>query len=120
MRDDVYLTPDGKLFKIKKSIFGRVKTIVELSPNTHVYHRDVGLYDKDGVLVYEGDFVEAQVAEDRIVQGLVAYVSELSSYVILCIGSEDDLTGEYFALGSQVSEYIQVIGNVFESMEKKG
>ena len=74
-------------------------------------HRDIELDDKDGVLVYEGDYVEAQVSEDRIVRGLVSYACEISSYVLLCFDSE-----EYFTLGSEVSEFIKVIGNVFDGV----
>jgi hypothetical protein len=60
-----------------------------------------------------GDYVKAQVAEDREATGLVTYAQELSSYVILCFDTE-----EYFTLGTEVCEFIEVVGNVFDDVKK--
>ena len=75
----------------------------------YICHKDIELYDKENVLVYEGDYLEAKVSEDKTVVGLVAYAHELSSYVILCVDSD-----EFYTLGSEVTEYIKKVGNVFD------
>lgn len=114
LKEDVYLTPNDELVKIKQSAFGLVKVPLVLSQDRYVFHRDINLYDKDSNLVYEGDYLHATVSEDRVVIGIVAYAHELSSYVILCVDSD-----EFFTLGSNVSTEIKIIGNVFDGYKGK-
>lgn len=109
LKEDVYLSPNDELFLIKKTLFGN--RLVELSDERYVFHKDIDLCDDKNVLIYEGDIIEARVSENRIVHGVVTYVNELSSYVILCVDSE-----EYFTLGNSVSEFISIIGNVFDGI----
>ena len=112
--DKIFLTPNGDLLKSDKSVFGWTKPTF-VSENRYVYQKEIeGLYDKNGAQVYVGDYVNAKVAEDRTITGLVTFANELSSYIIICFESE-----EYFTLGTEVCEYIEVIGNVFDDDKKK-
>ena len=113
IKDNIYINSIGELFLIKQSLFGMVKVPLALDPERYVYHKAIDLWDKDGNLVYEGDYILAQVEENRSVIGVVAYAQELSSYVILCVDSD-----EFYTLGSEVAEYIQVIGNVFDGYKE--
>ena len=113
IKDNIYLNLDGELFLIKHSIFGWVKRLIVLPTDKYICHKAIDLYDKNGTMVYEGDYIRAQVDNDRAVIGLVAYAHELSAYVILCVD-----TDEFYTLGSDVSEDIQVIGNVFDDYKK--
>jgi hypothetical protein len=110
--DNVYLTPDGELVESKRSLFGNKMTFVD--GNRFVYQRYIGLEDKNEKPIYIGDTLEAQVAEDRIVRGVVTFAEELSAYIILCFDPD-----EYFTLGTDIVQYIEVVGNVFDD-EKKG
>lgn len=112
LKDNVYLSPDGELFLIKFSALGWTKLSPELSQDRYVYHRAINLWDKNEKQVYEGDYIQAQVDENRSVVGLVVFATELSGYIILCVDSD-----EFFTLGSEVTEFIQVIGNVFDGYE---
>jgi len=105
--DNVYMSSNCDLYILKTSIFSGAK--LELLEGEYVYHNSIDLYDKSNTLVYEGDYIEAKVSEDKTVIGLVAYAHELSSYVILCVDSD-----EFYTLGSEVKEYIKVVGNVFD------
>lgn len=110
VRSDIYLSPCpyNDLYILKRNIFGIKK--LKLVPNDeYVIHKYTGILDKDKFLVFEGDYIKALVSEDRTVIGLVVFAPELASYIILCNDSD-----EYFTLGTQVSEYIEVIGNVFD------
>jgi hypothetical protein len=112
VKDNVYLNPDGELFTIKKSFFGRTEKPTLLSSDRYVYHNDIELCDKNGNLIYIGDYIKAQVEEDRSVIGLVAYAQDPSVYTILCEGID-----ECFVLGSGVCQLIEIIGNVFDGYE---
>lgn len=115
VKDNVYLAPntENDLYILKKDIFGHYKLESVLS-DRYEWNRDIGLYDSKGVLVFEGDFLEARVSDDRTVQGVVTYATELSSYIILCFDCD-----EFFTLGSEVTEYIRIIGNVFEGNKEE-
>jgi hypothetical protein len=122
IKDNVYLSPDGELFLIKQAMFGWVKVPLELSGDRYIYHKDIGLIDKVGKEVYEGDYIRAVVgkvdendenSEDKIEIGLVTYAHELSAYIILCVDSDT-----FYTLGSSTCEYIEIIGNVFDGYEK--
>lgn len=110
--DNIYLTPDGELVESKKSIWGNKVTFVD--QNRFVYQRYINLEDCNNTPIYIGDYLEAKVAEDKIVKGMVTFAPELSSYIILCFESE-----EYFTLGESVCDLITVVGNVFDD-DKKG
>ena len=111
IKDNVYLNPDGDLFLIKKSIFGRTKKPALLDSDRYVWHQDIELYDKNNNMVYIGDYIKAQVEDNRSVIGLVTYAHEMSAYIILC----DD--NKFYTLGSNVCELIEIIGNVFDGYE---
>lgn len=110
--DNIFLTPDGELVESKKSIWGSKMTFID--KNRYVYQRYIMLDDMNNTPIYIGDKLEAQVADDRMVQGIVTYAEELAAYIILCFE-----TGEYFVLGQSICDRIRIIGNVFDD-EKKG
>lgn len=112
INDNIFLTPDGELVESKKSLFGNKLTFVE--QDRYVYQKYIELNDKKNNPIYMGDYLKAQVAQDREINGLVTFSPELSSYVILSFD-----TDEYFTLGESVREYIEVSGNVFNDLKKK-
>lgn len=114
VKDNIYMNPNGDLFLIKQSLFGMIKVPLALDSDRYVYHKAVDLWDKNGVLVFEGDRIRAQVSEDRQVAGIVAYAHELSAYVMLCVECD-----EFFTLGSETTEFIEVIGNVFDGYKEE-
>lgn len=109
--DNIFLTPDGELVESKKSLFGNKLSFV--SQDRYVYQKSIDLYDKNSNLIHVGDYLEAEVADDRTITGLVTYAEELASYVILCFE-----TDEYFVLSNQVCDRIKIIGNVFDDLKK--
>lgn len=111
--DNIFIAPNDDLYTMKRTIFCK-KELIPISDEDYVIHRDIELFDKNVKLVYEGDYIRARVSDDKTVIGLVTYAHELSSYVILCFGSD-----EYFTLGSEICEYIEVIGNVFDGYDEE-
>lgn len=117
--DNIYLANDlynpyCNLYILKKNIFGVEKLKLLPMGDRYVYHESVEfLYDKNDNVVYVGDYVKAQVSEDRTIIGVVVFAPELSSYIIL-----SDESDEWFALGNEICEYIEVIGNVFDGYDE--
>ena len=111
VKDDIYLTPDGELLQSTKSLFGNKLTFV--SQDRFVYQKAIELNDKNDVPIYIGDYLEAKVAENKIIKGMVTFANELSAYIILSFD-----TDEYFTLGTDVCEFIEVVGNVFDDFKK--
>lgn len=109
--DNIFLTPDGELVESKKSLFGNKITFVD--GNRFVYQKHIDLNDKNETPIYVGDYLKAQVTEDKEIRGLVTYSEQLSSYVILNFESD-----EYYTLGESVREFIEVDGNVFGDLKK--
>ena len=113
IKDNVYMSPDGELYKIKQSIFGWTKVPLILSQDKYIYHKSIDLCDKNGKEIHEGDYIKAQVVEDKTIIGVVTFATEISGYIILC-----DETNEFFTLGTEICEYIEVIGNVFDGYDE--
>ena len=114
VKDNVYLNPDEEMFLIEPLKFGKMKKPVLMTEDRYICHKDIELCDKNGNNVFVGDFVKAQIEENKYVIGLVAYAHEMSAYIILC-----DDTNEFFTLGSEVCELIEVVGNVFDGYENE-
>ena len=109
----VYLTPSGELYIINQSVLGWTKMPLALSQERYVYHKAIDLWDKNQNQVFEGDYIQAQVEEDRAVIGLVVFAPELSAYIILCRDSD-----EFYTLGKEVCDLIEVVGNVFDGCDE--
>lgn len=113
VKDNIYLNPEGELFLIKRSAFGWTKLPLALSQDRYVYHKAIDLWDKNNVQVHEGDYIQAKIDEDKSVIGLVVFAHELSAYIILCVDSDT-----FYTLGNEVTEHIQVVGNVFDGYKE--
>lgn len=107
---DVYISPypNNKLYKLKKSLFGH--RLIPVDEGDYIIHKFIDLYDKDSVMVYEGDIIKAQISDDKVVTGIVTYATEWSSYIILCFDPD-----EFYVLGNEITEFISVVGNVIDN-----
>lgn len=114
VKKNIYLNANDELFLMKQSLFGVVKVPLVLDANRYIFHKDINLYDKNGILVYEGDYIRARVTDDKEEVGLVSYAHELSAYVILCTNSDT-----FYTLGSETTEFIEIIGNVFDGYKEE-
>lgn len=122
VKDNIYMNPEGDLFKIKYSLFGMIKIPLELSPYRYIYHEDIRLTDTNGDLIFEGDYMEARVgkvdeedenSEDIIETGVVVYASDLSGFILLC-----DELNTFYSLSPAISNKIKIVGNVFDGYKE--
>ena len=82
VNENVCLGLDDELYLIEKRKLGG-KFLKLLSSKRYVYHKDIGLADKCGILIYEGEIVEVELSEDEFSNMKVAYSPELASYILL-------------------------------------
>lgn len=112
LKHGIYLAPNEELYILEKTVFKKKEKLVPVSDERYIYHRDIGLTDKNDVLIYEGDIVEAMINENETINAEVAYVDHIASYVLL-----DYKTSRYYSLGAEQAKLIKVIGNVFDTPE---
>lgn len=105
--DNIFLTPDGELVESKKSLFGNKMTFVD--SNRFVFQRYIELDDCENTPIYIGDYLEAAVADDKTVRGMVTFAEETGGYIILCFD-----TDEFFHLSIDVCPLVKVVGNIFK------
>lgn len=106
--EGIYLSPNDELSTSKKALFGAEKLSL-VSEERYTYHRDIGLEDGNGNLIFEGDICKATFHN---IMGVVAYVPEHASYYLL-----DDVNLKYYPLGEDYCKNIEIIGNVFDNRE---
>lgn len=105
VREGIYLSPNNDLYISKKALFG-TKKLSLVSDNRYIWHRDIGLVDKNKKLVFEGDICKCK---DGAFTGVVSYVHEHAAYYLL-----DNEHMTYYPLGAEYMDKVEVIGNVLE------
>lgn len=109
VKDNIYMAKDKTLYKAHKDIFGRL-TLNNVSNNDrYSWQLCTDIEDKNGKMIYESDYVDLEIEDGLIVRGRVGYAREIGSYVAFCDDRE-----EYFPIGTNCSNYIRLVGNMFE------
>jgi hypothetical protein len=106
-QDNFYLSKNEDLYISKKSWFGREK--LTLVPSIqYVWQKDIGLYDKNDTLIYEGDICKIESLD---IAGIITYVSEFAAFVLL-----DYDNNKYYELSKErCSNDVVIVGNIFEN-----
>lgn len=104
----VYQDEAERIYLFQKTLFGFGK-LVDVTSQRYVSHRDIGIIDANGFLIFEGDILRLN---NLNVIGIAAYAHEIGGYVML-----EDVKQEYYPLSSERSEHIEIIGNVFENSD---
>ena len=110
------ISANEDLVEIKKRPFGLEK-IELLSDERYIWHKDIGLYDLNGNLIFEGDICEMNLPMEfdnpdndsyETSYHLVAYSYDNAAYYLV-----DMENGSCCRFNKEVIQYLTVIGNVF-------
>ena len=108
VREGIYLSPNNDLSISKKTFFGTEKLSL-VSDHRYVYHRDIGLPDKNNHLIFEGDICK----NERLnIVGLISYIESNASY---CFLDYDNST--WYTLGTEACKELEIIGNIFDNID---
>ena len=106
LREGFFLSPNGDMYISKKTLFSN--KLVLASEQRYVLQHEVGMNDRNGKLIFEGDICKIAA---RNVIGVIAYIPEHASYYLL-----DDKNLRYYPLYEKlIGEQVEVIGNVCEN-----
>lgn len=111
IEDGILLTPDGELVESKKTLFGNKLSFVD--QDRYVYQKYIELDDKNGMPMYIGDYVEAEINEGETILAMVTFSSQVSAFIIIRLDKD-----QWFSLGESLCPYVKVVGNVFDDLKK--
>lgn len=110
IKEGIYLDPNNDdLYIIEKGKFGKGKLKL-VSSEKYIYHNDIRLNDKNGVLIHEGDIVEAEINPNEFIMTMVAWCPNIAAYALL-----DFETDTGYPLGKEQCKYIRIMGNIFDT-----
>ena len=102
---------DDKLLTCGKSVLGWRK-LADLEKGRYVVHESIGITDKSGSLVYEGDICKLESASGDVIYCTVAYMPSMAAYLLF-----DEDNGVYYHFDEYIVKDMTVMGNVFDKPE---
>lgn len=104
--EGVYLDPNNDNLYIIK----RREKLKLLSSKRYIYHNDIRLNDKNGMLIHEGDIVEAEINPNEFIMTMVAWCPNMAAYGLL-----DFETEKGYSLGVEQCKRVKIVGNIFDT-----
>lgn len=101
---------ENKLLTCGNAVFGWQK-LKELPEDKYLFHKSLGIVDKHGVELYEGDICTVDMPEGHedgdTITVEVAYIKDRASYFMF-----DWEHSKYYGFGEGISSIIDVVDNV--------
>ena len=102
-----YLNRTDDLIQVKRKFFKTKEVLVR--PSNYEYQRSIGICDKDGIPIFEGDIVDAAIMNE-VIRTLCYFSCDTCSYVLLDMNND-----KYYSLSKQKSRVIKVVGNIYDN-----
>lgn len=114
LKDEIYISTMGDMFSSKKSFwnkFGLFKLQL-ISEHKNIVQNAVGVRDKNGRIVFEGDICKCDVDDDKSILCVVGFAPERASYLFF-----DYEHSVFYPISNECSDRIEVVGNTFDNPE---
>lgn len=105
-RYDMILFDNGELGILNKSWLHSYSVDVETDVERYALHFGIGIADKNGKQIFEGDICTCPNNS----KGIVSYSAQIGAYCIFDFDND-----VYYALSQESSEFTEIIGNVFDN-----
>ena len=114
LKDEIYISTMGDMFSSKKSFWNRfgLFKLQLISEHKNAVQNAVGVRDKNGRIIYEGDICRCNIGDDESILCAVGFVPERASYMLY-----DYENKVFYAISDEYSDRIEVIGNTFDNPE---
>ena len=112
--DDFYVSFFGDVYLSKKTLFGNDKMSLA-SETRYTLHQDIGAYDINGKLIFEGDI--CRNCHNHDIVGVVGYYSEQAAYLLFEPKYDAKYRMNAVMIDSDSRSEMEIIGNVFDNAD---
>ena len=125
VRDNVFLAPNGNIYVSSQGFIAEKLDLNKLdlvSNEDYIWQKSIGIFDKFGKMIFEGDIVTARIAKrsyennvEEVIESdeicVVAYLPQHASYYMF-----NEKNHAYYSFDIEnISERIEVIGNIIKN-----
>lgn len=115
VRDDFYVSFFGDVYLSKKTLFGNDKMSLA-SENRYTLHQDIGAYDVNGKLIFEGDI--CRNCHDHDIVGLVSYYPEQAAFLLFEPKYDAKYRMNAVMIDTNSRSEMEIVGNVFDNADE--
>ena len=114
VKDDFYVSFFGDVYISKKTLFGNDKMSMA-SETRYTLHQDIGAYDVNGHLIFEGDI--CRNCNNHDIVGVISYYPEQAAYLFFETKYDAKYSMSAFMIDESSRPEMEIIGNVFDNAD---
>ena len=114
VKDDFYVSFFGDVYLSKKTMFGNDKMYL-VSDNRYTLHQDIGAYDVNNKLIFEGDI--CRNCHNHDIVGVVGYYPEQAAYLLFEPKYDAKYRMNAVMIDTNSRSEMEIIGNVFDDAD---
>lgn len=115
VKDEFYVSFFGDVYLSKKSLFGNVKMSLA-SETRYTLHQDIGAYDINNKLIFEGDICRNCNNHDIVC--VVGYYPEQAAFLLFEPKYDAKYRMNAVMIDSNSRSEMEIVGNVFDNADE--